>query len=80
MSQVSKTPDFGQRVAANRSQRKPSQLWRARPAGLDPSYVSRIENGKVQPSVPMAQKLAVALGTLDPTPKSGSRFGVIFLS
>jgi len=63
MSQVSRMPDFGQRAASNRSQRGLSQNWVAQRAGLDPSYLSRIENGKVQPSVPTAQKLAAALGT-----------------
>ncbi|MCH7645123.1 MAG: helix-turn-helix transcriptional regulator [Myxococcales bacterium] len=63
MSQMSQIPDFGQRAASNRSQRGLSQNWVARHAGLDPSYLSRIENGKVQPSVSTAQKVAAALGT-----------------
>jgi transcriptional regulator with XRE-family HTH domain len=63
ISQVLTVPDFGQRVAANRGERELSQIWLARRAGLDSSYLSRIENGIVQPTVPMTQKLAAALGT-----------------
>jgi len=43
-------PDVGHRLAAARLRRKLSQATVARRAGIDASYLSRIENGKVQPT------------------------------
>jgi transcriptional regulator with XRE-family HTH domain len=56
-----KKPDLGQRVAAHRSQLGLTQTVVARRAGLAASYLSRIENGKIFPTVPTAQKIATAL-------------------
>jgi len=44
-------PDVGHRLAAARLRRKLSQATVARRAGIDASYLSRIENGKVQPTL-----------------------------
>lgn len=44
------TPRVGQRLAAARLQRGLSQGTVARRAGIAPSYLSRIENSKLQPS------------------------------
>jgi transcriptional regulator with XRE-family HTH domain len=56
-----KKPDLGLRVAAHRSQLGLSQTVIARRAGLAASYLSRIENGKIFPTEPTAQKIATAL-------------------
>jgi transcriptional regulator with XRE-family HTH domain len=56
-----KKPDLGQRVAAHRSQLGLTQTVVAKRAGLAASYLSRIENGKIFPTVPTAQKIATAL-------------------
>jgi transcriptional regulator with XRE-family HTH domain len=66
-------PHLGQRVAASRSQLGLSQTDVAKRAGLAASYLSRIENGKIHPTVPTAQKIAGALRVplgelLGPTP------------
>ena len=61
MTHQSKLPDLGQRAAAHRSQLGLSQTAVAERAGLAPSYLSRIENGKIYPTVPTAQKIATAL-------------------
>lgn len=42
--------DVGHRLAGARLQRKLSQATVARRAGIAPSYLSRIENGKVHPT------------------------------
>ncbi len=73
MRHRSKTPHLGQRVAASRSQLGLSQTDVAKRAGLAASYLSRIENGKIHPTVPTAQKIAGALHVplgelLGPTP------------
>jgi transcriptional regulator with XRE-family HTH domain len=69
----SKKPDLGQRIAAHRSQLGLSQTAVAERVGLNPSYLSRIENGKIYPTMPTAQKIATALRVplselLEPTP------------
>ncbi len=69
----SKKPDLGQRIAAHRSQLGLSQTAVAKRAGFAASYLSRIENGKVYPTMPTAQKIATALRVplselLEPTP------------
>jgi transcriptional regulator with XRE-family HTH domain len=61
MKRKSTTPGFGQRLAVTRGQRGLSQSAVAYRAGLAPSYLSRIETGKIQPTVPTAQKIAAAL-------------------
>ncbi len=54
-------PDLGQRLTATRSQSGLSQSEVAHRAGLAASYLSRIETGKIQPTVPTANKIAAAL-------------------
>jgi transcriptional regulator with XRE-family HTH domain len=56
-----KNPDLGQRIAAHRNQLGLTQTAVAKRAGLAASYLSRIENGKIFPTVPTAQKIATAL-------------------
>lgn len=56
------TAQIGQRIARSRRTRRLSQGTVCRRTGLDPSYLSRIENGKVQTSVSMALRIANALG------------------
>ena len=43
-------PDVGHRLAGARLRRRLSQATVARRAGIAPSYLSRIENGKVRPT------------------------------
>ncbi len=52
---------FGRRIAAARARRGHSQATVARRAGIDPSYLSRLETGRVQPTVRMALRIAGAL-------------------
>lgn len=61
MPRASKYPDVGQRIAANRIRRGLSQTLVSRRTGLDPSYLSRIETGKVHPTVRTAMKIAAAM-------------------
>ena len=61
MARKTKKPDLGQRIAAHRSQLGLTQTVVAKRAGLAASYLSRIENGKIFPTVPTAQKIAAAL-------------------
>jgi transcriptional regulator with XRE-family HTH domain len=73
LAHQSKTSNLGQRVAAYRSQLGLTQTAVAERAGLAPSYLSRIENEKIYPTVPTAQKIAAALRVplselLEPTP------------
>ena len=73
MRHRSTKPNLGQRVAASRGQLGLSQTDVAKRAGLAASYLSRIENGKIHPTVPTAQKIAGALRVplgelLGPTP------------
>ena len=53
--------DLGQRLTATRIQSGLSQNAVAYRAGLAASYLSRIETGKIQPTVPTANKIAAAL-------------------
>lgn len=53
--------DLGKRISACRSQRGLSQATVARRAGIDPSYLSRIETGRVHPTVRMATRISTAL-------------------
>jgi transcriptional regulator with XRE-family HTH domain len=61
LTHQSKKPDLGQRVVAHRSQLGLSQAVVAERAGLAASYLSRIENGRIYPTLPTAQKIATAL-------------------
>ena len=53
--------EIGRRLSAQRALRGLPQAALARRAGLDPSYLSRIENGRIQPTVRTAARLAAAL-------------------
>ncbi len=73
MTHQSTQPDLGQRIAAHRNELGISQITVAERAGLAASYLSRIENGKIYPTIPTAQKIATALRVplselLEPTP------------
>jgi len=61
LARRAKKTDLGRRAAAHRGQLGLSQTVIARRAGLAASYLSRIENGKIFPTVPTAQKIATAL-------------------
>ena len=61
MKRKTTIPDLGQRLAATRIQSGLSQNAVAYRAGLAASYLSRIETGKIQPTVPTANKIATAL-------------------
>ncbi len=60
MTQNSKE-DIGKRIAATRRRGGLSQEAMSRRSGIDPSYISRIESGKVHPTVRTAMRLAAAL-------------------
>jgi transcriptional regulator with XRE-family HTH domain len=66
MTSNSIPPSVGQRLAAARLQRGLAQTDVARRAGLAPSYLSRIENGKVQPTFPTVMSVVHAIGA-DPS-------------
>lgn len=55
------TPEVGRRLAAARLQRGLSQGTVARLAGIAPSYLSRIENNKLQPSFRAVVRVARAM-------------------
>lgn len=72
--------EVGQRLAAARLQRGLAQSTVAQSAGLAPSYLSRIETGKVQPTFPTVMQIVRALGAdpseiMDVKPKVGKRDG-----
>ena len=52
---------FGPRVLATRLSKGLSQASIARLSGIAPSYLSRIESGKVNPTVQTAARIAAAL-------------------
>ena len=62
MGEPPKRADVGSRIAAWRSTRGLSQSTISRNAGIAPSYLSRIENGRVHPTVRTAMRIAAALG------------------
>jgi transcriptional regulator with XRE-family HTH domain len=61
MPRKSKERHFGQRIAAIRLHRGLSQGAVSRRTGIDPSYLSRLETGRVQPTVGTAMKIGGAL-------------------
>jgi transcriptional regulator with XRE-family HTH domain len=61
LARRSKELDIGKRIAAIRLQKALSQGLVSRRAGIDPSYLSRVENGKVHPTVRTAMRIAGAL-------------------
>jgi len=72
-------PAIGQRLLSARLQRGRTQSEIARGAGLAASHLSRIENGRIQPTFPTVLGIARALGVglhelIDPaTPDGGAR-------
>jgi len=62
MTPRSSTPDVAQRLSAARLQRGLAQKEVARRAGIAASYLSRIENGKVHPTVGTLTRIVRALG------------------
>ncbi|HXV76849.1 MAG TPA: helix-turn-helix transcriptional regulator [Candidatus Polarisedimenticolaceae bacterium] len=54
-------PDVGRRLGAARLLRGLSQATVARRAGIAASYLSRVENGKVQPTYPTLMRIVRAL-------------------
>jgi transcriptional regulator with XRE-family HTH domain len=62
MRKRSRMQEIGKRIATGRFQQGFSQSLVARRAGIDPSYLSRIETGKVHPTVGTAMRIAEALG------------------
>jgi transcriptional regulator with XRE-family HTH domain len=80
LARKAKKPDLGQRAAAHRTQLGLTQTVVAKRAGLAASYLSRIENGRIFPTVPTAQKIATALRVplselLKPTPSEKKNKG-----
>jgi transcriptional regulator with XRE-family HTH domain len=78
MSIKSKKLDIGRRIAARRLQQGIPQAAVSRRTGIDPSYLSRIETGKVHPTVRTAMKIADALrlsleDLVGPTPPEKKR-------
>jgi transcriptional regulator with XRE-family HTH domain len=61
MTRNSSELHVGARLAALRAQRGVSQGMVARRAEIAPSYLSRIETGRVQPSLPMLLRILDAL-------------------
>ena len=53
--------NISKRIAGARHQRRLSQTTVSKRAGIHPSYLSRIERGKVHPAVRTAMRLAAAL-------------------
>ena len=54
--------DVGKRIAGWRKRKGISQIEVARRADLAPSYLSRIEKGRIHPTFRMASRIASALG------------------
>jgi transcriptional regulator with XRE-family HTH domain len=59
---MSRQPRIGQRLAAARLRRGRSQAAVAHDAGIAPSYLSRIETSKVQPTFRTLARIARAIG------------------
>jgi transcriptional regulator with XRE-family HTH domain len=53
--------DLGKLILAARLRRGLSQRIVARRSGIDPGYLSRIEHGKIRPSIDMGLRIAAAL-------------------
>ncbi len=73
MARESSAQEIGRRMAARRRDAGYSQRTVARRVGLDPSYLSRIETGKVQPTLGTVMRIAAALrlsldGLVGPSP------------
>lgn len=61
MATSDQTLDVGRRLAAARMRRDLSQATVARLSGFAPSYISRIETGKVHPTFRTVQRIAEAI-------------------
>jgi transcriptional regulator with XRE-family HTH domain len=61
MTRKGRAVDFGKRVVAARVSMGKSQAGIARQSGIAPSYLSRIENGRIHPTVETAARIAAAL-------------------
>lgn len=61
MPRKAQSPNVGSRIAGWRQQKGLSQVVVARRAGVAASYLSRIEGGKVHPTVRTATRIADAL-------------------
>ena len=59
---MKRQPRIGQRLAAARLQRGRTQAEVARSAGIAPSYLSRVETGKIQPTFRTLNRIASAMG------------------
>ena len=59
---MKRQPNIGQRLAAARLKRGKAQAEVARQAGIAPSYLSRIETGKVQPTYRTLIRVASGIG------------------
>jgi len=73
-------PRIGRRLSGARLRRGLSQGKVARLAGIAPSYLSRIEHGKIQPTLPTLLRVMHALHAhfdeiVGPEPDPGSRRG-----
>lgn len=62
MTRESASIDVGRRLSNARLQRGLAQAQVARAAGLAPSYLSRIESGKVRPAFPKVMRIVRAIG------------------
>jgi transcriptional regulator with XRE-family HTH domain len=58
---MKRQPRIGQRLAAARLQRGRTQAEVARSAGIAPSYLSRVETGKIQPTFRTLNRIARAM-------------------
>ncbi len=73
MARQTEAVGIGRRIAAMRKRRGYSQATVSRRAGIDPSYLSRLETGRIHPTVRTAMRIARALRVpiedlLGPTP------------
>lgn len=80
MTPEASADDVGRRLSAARLQRGLAQGSVARDAGLAASYLSRIENGKVQPTFRTVMQIVNAIGAdmeeiVGPGPESHHRDG-----
>jgi transcriptional regulator with XRE-family HTH domain len=80
MTREATPPDIGPRLGALRARRGLSQGTLARRSGIAASYLSRIENGRVQPTFPTIWRLLHAMQAdlteiLDPRPTVDARRG-----
>jgi len=63
MTLKARKPNLGKQILAARLRRRLSQGVVSRRSGIHPSYISRIEHGKVRPTLETIQRIADALRT-----------------